>query len=102
MLSDDRRTVELHPIQNSSHSAGALMVYLPEEKLLFQSDLFATGAPQLRGLPVLWSSELLGAITARGLDVKRIAGGHGLRVASIEELRRALRTRAYRPRSARG
>src|SRR5207244_5779841 len=43
-LTDGERTVELRDLPNP-HSSGMLMVYLPKEKILFESDLFTPGAP---------------------------------------------------------
>src|SRR5438093_1321573 len=43
-LTDGERTVELRDLPNP-HSSGMLMVYLPKEKILFESDLFTPGTP---------------------------------------------------------
>jgi glyoxylase-like metal-dependent hydrolase (beta-lactamase superfamily II) len=63
-----------------------LIVYLPKEKLLFVTDLFSPGAPRQ---PPLWPQELLGDIQQLGLQVERIVGGHGNKVATLAELRQA-------------
>lgn len=84
ILSDGGRRVEIYPVENS-HAKGMLVVYLPQEKILFVSDLFTPGMQRPGGV---WAKELLAAITQEGLQVERIAGGHG-GVGSIEDLRRA-------------
>lgn len=84
VLSDDERSVEIHPVENS-HAKGMLVVYLPQEKILFVSDLFTPGVQRPGGA---WAEELLAAITQDGLQVERIVGGHG-GVGSIADLRRA-------------
>src|SRR5262249_48210321 len=43
-LTDGERTLELREIPNP-HSAGMLAAYLPQEKILFVSDLFTPGTP---------------------------------------------------------
>src|SRR5262249_3439589 len=43
-LTDGERTIELREIPNP-HSAGMLAAYLPQEKILFVSDLFTPGTP---------------------------------------------------------
>ena len=73
VLTDGQRTVEIYPVKNS-HAEGMLMVFLPQEKLLFVTDLFSPGAPhQVRA----WSRELVAAIEAYGLEVEWLLGGQG-------------------------
>jgi glyoxylase-like metal-dependent hydrolase (beta-lactamase superfamily II) len=80
VLTDDTRRVEI------SHAEDMLVVFLPQEKLLFVTDLFSPGAPyQVQ----TWSAELLAAIEHYGLDVERLVGGHG-GVAPIAELYQAV------------
>ncbi|MBI3301950.1 MAG: MBL fold metallo-hydrolase [Deltaproteobacteria bacterium] len=84
VLTDGERVVEIYPVE-TSHVEGMLVVYLPREKLLFVTDLFSPGAP--RQVPA-WCHELLAALDRHGLQVERIAGGHG-KVGSLAELRQA-------------
>jgi glyoxylase-like metal-dependent hydrolase (beta-lactamase superfamily II) len=86
VLSDGNRVVEIYPVQNS-HAEGMLVVYLPREKLLFVTDLFSPGAPRQ---PPVWPGELLDSIQRAGLQVERIAGGHGNKVGTLAELRQAV------------
>src|SRR5207247_11045420 len=43
-LTDGDRTIELREIENP-HANGMIVVYLPKEKMLFESDLFTPGQP---------------------------------------------------------
>ena len=64
-----------------------LIAYLPEEQLIFQSDVFimpSNGAAL--GPPVESFVAFEKAIDTMKLDVKQIAGGHG-RTVTIEEFR---------------
>ena len=85
VLTDGDRTVEIYPIQNG-HAEGMLAAYVPHAKLLFVADLFSPGAPQQ---PPVWPRELLESITAAGLRVEHIVGGHGNKVGTLAELRQA-------------
>jgi len=85
VLTDGEQAVEVYPIPNA-HAEGMLAAYVPHAKLLFVSDLFSPGAPRQ---PPEWPKELLDSITAAGIAVERIAGGHGNKVATIAELRQA-------------
>jgi glyoxylase-like metal-dependent hydrolase (beta-lactamase superfamily II) len=85
LLTDGDRTVEAYPIPNG-HAEGMLAAYVSHAKLLFVSDLFSPGAPRQ---PPGWPKELLDSITAAGIKVEHIAGGHGNKVATIAELRQA-------------
>ncbi len=85
ILTDGDRTVEVYPV-TSSHSAGMLVVYLPQEKLLFVSDLFSPGAPRQIAA---FSRELLDAIQQHNLQVVGIVGGHGNKVGTLADVRQA-------------
>ncbi len=88
ILSDGSTYIGIYPVRPNSHSEGSLAIYLPHEKLLFISDLLQTKAPQA-GPPGLWASELFASIKGHGLNVERLAGGHGMGVASMDDLREA-------------
>jgi glyoxylase-like metal-dependent hydrolase (beta-lactamase superfamily II) len=85
-LTDGERTVELRAIENP-HSSGMLVIYLPNEKILFESDLYTPGAPveptNTQGIQN--AAALLTAITSANLQVDRIVGGHG-DIGSLREL----------------
>lgn len=85
-LTDGERTIELRDIPNP-HSAGMLAVYLPQEKLMFVSDLFTPGTPvdpsNTNGIDN--ASALYKAVIDGNLNVDRIVGGHG-DVAPLRDL----------------
>jgi len=57
------------------HTRGDVVVYLPNEKLLFTGDLLTNGVPFARdGYPSLWVTALEGA---RKLDFVKVLSGHG-------------------------
>jgi glyoxylase-like metal-dependent hydrolase (beta-lactamase superfamily II) len=86
-LTDGERTIELREIPNA-HSAGMLVAYLPNEKLVFVSDLFTPGAvvdpANKNGIDN--ASALHSALIGAKLDVQRIVGGHGEVIAPIADL----------------
>jgi glyoxylase-like metal-dependent hydrolase (beta-lactamase superfamily II) len=57
----------------TAHAEGMLVAYVPAAKLLFTSDVLSPGAT----LAPAGSRELVAFVRARGLDVGRVAGGHG-------------------------
>jgi glyoxylase-like metal-dependent hydrolase (beta-lactamase superfamily II) len=77
-LTDGERTIELREIPNP-HAAGMLVAYLPNEKVLFVSDLFTPGAPvdptNTNGIEN--AAALYTAVTNSKLEVERVVGGHG-------------------------
>jgi len=44
VLSDGKRTLELHPVANLNHAATMLLAYLPTEKILINADLYTPAA----------------------------------------------------------
>src|SRR5207302_517466 len=85
-LTDGERTVELREIANP-HSSGMLLVYLPKEKILFESDLFTPGTAvdPSNTLGVQNAVALLAGVNNANIQVDRIVGGHG-DVAPLREL----------------
>lgn len=88
-ISDGTRTVELLHFPNP-HTNGYLTVYLPRERILFESDMFTvlngeTGPPVLRPE----ARDLRDAIIGAGWKVDQIVPGHG-RLLTWKELVDAL------------
>lgn len=83
---DEHRVVIVSPIE-TVHADGMLVVYLPEERLLFVSELFTPGAA--RQVPA-WCRDVLHAIEAHSLNVETLVGSQG-GVGTLHELRRAAR-----------
>jgi glyoxylase-like metal-dependent hydrolase (beta-lactamase superfamily II) len=77
-ITDGDTTIELQEIPNP-HSAGMLAVYLPQQKVLFVSDLFTPGTPvdpsNTNGIEN--AAALYAALMKANLNVERIVGGHG-------------------------
>ncbi|HEY5622439.1 MAG TPA: hypothetical protein VIV14_01675, partial [Gammaproteobacteria bacterium] len=67
----------------TSHVAGMLMVYLPEQRLAFNSDLYSPGRERQEQL---WASELQHGVRFRGLDVATHVGSHGRGPGTVEHL----------------
>jgi glyoxylase-like metal-dependent hydrolase (beta-lactamase superfamily II) len=90
-ITDGRRTMELHLAQ-SPHAASVVLVYLPREGILAESDLYNPGGPPGAdpppGAPNPGAANLLENIQRLKLNVQRIAPIHG-RVVPLAELRRA-------------
>jgi len=80
MLGD--RPAELYEVPNA-HADGMLVVYLPDQSLLFNADLYSPGRATQHPL---WSAELLQAVQFLGLPVERFVGGHGRGVESMDHL----------------
>ena len=70
---DESMTVEIYHVDGSPHSSSILMVYLPEQRLLIEADLYNPG----RTTPQLFAPNLLENIEANGLEVDRIVPIHG-------------------------
>jgi glyoxylase-like metal-dependent hydrolase (beta-lactamase superfamily II) len=85
-ISDGERNVEVREIRNA-HVSGMVAVYLPAEKLLFQSDLFTPGTPvdpsNKNGIDN--AAALYSALAGAKIQVDRIVGGHG-ETAPVAEL----------------
>lgn len=91
-LTDGRRTIEIHEIAGSGHNDGYLMVYLPREGILFESDAYTPGPPNAPppAMPNPYAVNLYENIERLRLNVRQIAAGHGPRVASLADLRSAI------------
>jgi glyoxylase-like metal-dependent hydrolase (beta-lactamase superfamily II) len=83
-LTDGDRTIELREISNP-HANGMLVVYLPKEKMLFESDLFTPGQPvdPINAQGIENAVALQAAI--KDLKVDGIIGGHG-NIGTMSEL----------------
>ena len=83
-LADATRPVQAFAI-TSNHAADMLVIYLPQQKILFVSDLFSPGLPP--NPPA--AREVLDAVTGRSLAVTTIAGGHGFGIGTLADLQAA-------------
>ncbi len=89
ILTDGRRTVELHAITDNVHATGFNMVYLPQEKLLIQADAYNPLPPNAPppAKPNGNHLSLIANIERLGLKADRILPLHG-RVLPTTELYR--------------
>jgi glyoxylase-like metal-dependent hydrolase (beta-lactamase superfamily II) len=86
-ITDGKQTLELYAFTGSPHAEPMVMAYVPNAKVLFQSDLWfpATGGA---GNPA--AKQLYDSIKALKLDVKTNVGGHG-GVGPFAELENAVK-----------
>ena len=63
----------------TEHADGMIVAYVPDEKLLFNADLFSPNRPLQFSL---WFDDLMNAIDWHGIDVEKHVGGHGLGIAA--------------------
>lgn len=91
VIPDAKRPVEVYAIQGNGHADGFLMAYLPNEKILMESDAWSPMAPDapVPATPNPFNVNLYENIERLGLDVQVIAPGHSRR-ATIAELRREI------------
>ena len=63
----------------TEHADGMIAAYVPDEKLLFNADLFSPNRPLQFSL---WFDDLMHAIEWHGIDVEKHVGGHGSGIAA--------------------
>jgi len=92
VLSDGKRTIEIHSIAGSGHNDAFALVYLPNEKILVESDAYTPPVPNapLPAKPNPYSVNLYQNIQKLKLDVGQIAALHGPRVVTLADLRTAI------------
>jgi glyoxylase-like metal-dependent hydrolase (beta-lactamase superfamily II) len=89
VLTDGRRTIEVHQIAGGGHNDAFAMVYLPAEKILIEVDAYAPAAGNAPppAVPNPFAVNLYENIQRLKLDVRQIAPLHGPRVATMADLR---------------
>ena len=89
VFQDRARTVELHHVRGSPHSATMLVAYLPTERILVQADAYNPPAPNAPPPPAFpFAKNLVENVERLGLRVDRVAALHG-RVVPFSEVRDA-------------
>jgi glyoxylase-like metal-dependent hydrolase (beta-lactamase superfamily II) len=92
VLSDGKRSIEIHSIAGSGHNDAFVLVYLPKEKILVEADAYTPTAanvpPPAKANP--YSVNLYQNIQELKLDVGQIAALHGPRVVTLADLRTAI------------
>lgn len=93
VLTDGRRTIEIHEIEGSGHSDGFAMVYLPAERLVIQADAFTPGpaAAPPPATPNPYTANLYENIERLKLNVRTVVPLHGPRLVPLAELQTAAR-----------
>ena len=78
VLTDGNETLEIYLMRDQPHAEGLLMVYLPKEKLIMQSDAYIPrpGAPPLP-MPSPYTTNFVDNITRLKLNVDRVVHIHG-------------------------
>jgi glyoxylase-like metal-dependent hydrolase (beta-lactamase superfamily II) len=89
VLSDGRRSLELHHLQGSNHADTMLIAYVPKERILIEADVYtppaASAAP-----PAVINAEAVNLnanLQRLKLDVGQILPLHGRQV-TMDDLRR--------------
>ena len=91
VLTDGRRSIEIHEITGNGHNDAFLMVYLPAERILIEVDAWsplAANAPQ-PPTPNPYTVNLYENVQRLKLPVRQIAALHGPRVTVLADLRAA-------------
>ena len=83
---DGRNRAEIYEV-STSHAASFLVTYVPAEKLVFIADHM--GSPFVDATPVAGQGtvDMLRALDALNIDIKKIATAHGARLFSIKDMR---------------
>jgi glyoxylase-like metal-dependent hydrolase (beta-lactamase superfamily II) len=78
VITDGNQALEIHLMKDQPHSEGLLMIYLPKDKLLIQSDAYIPrpGAPPLSA-PSPYTTNLVDTVSRLKLDVARVVHVHG-------------------------
>jgi glyoxylase-like metal-dependent hydrolase (beta-lactamase superfamily II) len=92
VLTDGKRSIELHEITGSGHNDAYLLVYLPTEGVLFQSDAWTPAAANAPppATPNPYSVNLNENIGRLKLNVRQHTPGHGPGMRTMADLRAAI------------
>jgi glyoxylase-like metal-dependent hydrolase (beta-lactamase superfamily II) len=92
VLNDDKRPIEIYPLEGSGHNDAFAFVYLPREKIVTEADAYTPAAADAPAPTSInpYSVNLYDNIQKLKLDVDKIAALHGPRVATITDLRAAI------------
>jgi hypothetical protein len=83
-ITDGMRTMNIVHVEDLDHSADMLVVYLPQERLLIEADLFSPHPP---AAPTQGELALYHTIKRGNMNVERIVPLHGAPVPMADFLR---------------
>jgi hypothetical protein len=91
VLTDGKRSIEIHEIAGNGHNDAFLMVYLPAEGILSEADAWSPAAANapLAPTPNPFTVNLYENVQRLKPPVRQIAAIHGPRVATLADLRAA-------------
>ena len=92
VLTDGKRSIEVHQIAGGGHNDAFAMVYLPAEKILIEVDAWAPLAPNAPPPPAPspFAINLYENVSRLKLNVRQIAALHGPGVATLADLQTAI------------
>ncbi len=93
VLTDGSMTIEVYHLKNTGHHGGNLLVYMPQEQLVFWGDGYNPPAgddPRDLGRTPEYALDLYRFITMNNLVVKTVAPAHGVRPRSYDDFKRAI------------
>jgi glyoxylase-like metal-dependent hydrolase (beta-lactamase superfamily II) len=92
VLSDGRRSIEVHHIAGNGHNDAFAMVYLPAERILIEVDAWAPLAPNAPPpkVPSPFAVNLYENVQRLKLNVRQVAALHGPRIATFAEFQSAV------------
>jgi glyoxylase-like metal-dependent hydrolase (beta-lactamase superfamily II) len=89
-LSDGARTLVIYHYPGNAHNSGMLMVFLPQEHILFEADSFLpTGRPGAAHPAIPNLLQFYDAVQRLGLDAARIVPTHG-QLSTFEDLKKTV------------
>ena len=92
VLTDGRRSIEVHRLAGSGHNDAFAMIFLPAEGILIEGDAFTPTAVTVPppAMPNPFSVNLLENVERLKLNVRQIAALHGPRLTTLADLRTAI------------
>lgn len=89
VLSDGKRSIEIHQIAGNSHNDAFALIYLPAEKILIEADAYTPLAPNAPAPTSVnpYAANLLDNVEKLKLNVEQIAALHGPGVVKLDALR---------------
>jgi glyoxylase-like metal-dependent hydrolase (beta-lactamase superfamily II) len=93
VMTDGTRTIELYHMKGTSHNVANLIVYMPNEKLVYWADGYNPpegNDPRDFGRTPEQMIDLYRVITMNNLDVRTIAPAHGAGARPFDNLKKAI------------